>query len=55
MTPRLNSTTKTTDAAGMPTVEMLKLWAEMARIIDEQGDAITALTARVAALEALHP
>lgn len=55
MTPRLNSTTKISDMAGMPTVEILKLWAELARIIDEKDAEITALEARVAALEALHP
>lgn len=55
MTPRLNSTTKVTDPAGMPTIEILKIWAELARVVDDQQSQITALTARVAALEALHP
>jgi hypothetical protein len=43
------------DPAGMPTIEILKTWAEMARVVDEQQSQITALEARVAALEALHP
>jgi hypothetical protein len=51
MTPRLNSTTKVSDPAGMPTMEILKLWAELARIIDDQQAQITALEARVTALE----
>jgi hypothetical protein len=55
MTPRLNSTTRVSNQGGMPTIELLKVWAELARVVDNQQSQITALEARVAALEALHP
>jgi len=52
--PRLNNTTKISET-GMPTIELLKYTAELARYVETLKAENTALAARVTALEALHP
>ncbi len=51
MTPRLNNTTQVSDPRGMPTIELLKLWAELAREIDALKAQIADHETRITALE----